>query len=830
MIRLFPPRWGRLTSGKPPGPAAPRNFRTLFILATAFLLVAALYTSILIVKRQQTLYEVSRYNSSWSLSQASVELARLESVVAESMVPNSGVGPEQVQLWLEIVENRVRLLDSGEVADFLRSAPPEAKIAADFRQTIEAVKPLVATLKQPGHALLLLKRLNRLNPKMVHMSSAAYRRSGDLAASDLTQLSHLHWIFSGVLLALFVCSLGLIVMLSWHNRLLSDAHEEVNGLVKDLTSTSKELSDANQRAHQAMEEVQLQNQILKARDLELHTQNARFDAALNNMSQALCMVDANQRLIVCNIRFLELFGLSTGVVQAGRRVADVFRAMSATSRYDPQLIEAIRIEQQSLVFAHKPGRFLQEIENGPALAVSHQPMTGGGWVATYEDVTERRHAEARIRFMAHHDALTSLPNRVLFHDRMEEMLRAPLRRGERLAILCLDLDYFKNVNDALGHPVGDALLEAVAGRLRECVRQEDLVARIGGDEFAILQVSADQPNQAELLAERIVQTLCQPFDIDGQRAIVGVSIGIAVATDRNTSADMLLKNADMALYRAKADGRSRYRFFEAEMDAQMQARRAIELDLREAMNRSELQVWYQPIFDLVDNQVSGFEALLRWNHRELGMIPPVQFIALAEELGLIVPIGEWVLQQAAEDAATWPDDLKVAVNLSPVQFRNDRLVQAVESALARSGLAANRLELEITESALLQDNDTVLATLHKLRTLGLRTVLDDFGTGYSSLSYLRSFPFDKLKIDQSFVREMETRPDCRAIVNSMADLAAQLGITTTAEGVETAEQLNQVRQAGCGEAQGYYFDGPRPASELGMWYTTDRTRLLTAAA
>ena len=494
-----------------------------------------------------------------------------------------------------------------------------------------------------------------------------------------------------------------------------------------------------------------------------------------------------------------------------------------------ELIEAIQVEQQSLISAHKPGSFMREIQDGPALAVSHQPMTGGGWVATYEDVTERHHAEARIRFMAHHDALTNLPNRVLFRIRMEELLRAPDRQDARLAILCLDLDYFKNVNDTLGHPVGDALLEAVADRLHNCMREGDIVARIGGDEFAILVPLSDHGDRAERLAQRIVQTLSEPFDLDGQRAVIGVSIGIALATERDISADVLLKNADMALYRAKGDGRGGYRFFEAEMDAQMQARRAIELDLREAMSRQELEVWYQPIFDLAANRVSGFEALLRWHHPEHGMIPPIQFIPLAEELGLIVPIGEWVLRQACQDAVTWPDELKVAVNLSPVQFRNNQLVETVQQALAQTGLAPSRLELEITETALLQDNETVLTTLHRLRNLGLRIVLDDFGTGYSSLSYLRSFPFDKLKIDQSFVRDMATRPDCVAIVNSVASLALQLGITTTAEGVETPEQLDQVRRAGCTEAQGYYFDYPRPAAVLKYWYEIGTDELLTAA-
>ena len=821
--------WRRSTPGIPMSVAGPRSFRLLFVIATGFLMLAAAYITVLIVDRQRSLYAVSRYNASWLLSQAALEVARLAATVGASTIPDSGIGREDVQLWLDIVGNRVQLLDGGEVREFIQSSPDLQAIARDFRDSYAVTETLVDTLDQPGHARLLMDKLAELNPKLTRLASAAYSRSGELAAADLAQLNYLHWIFSGVLLALIACSLGLIVVLSWHNRLLSRAHREVNDLVRDLKGTTRELSEANQRAHQAMAEVQLQNQILQARDRELHIQNSRFDAALNNMSQALCMIDANKRLIVCNVRFLELFSLSPGVMQPNAHVADVFHAISAAGRYNRELIEAIEVEQQSLISAHKPGSFMREIQGGAALAVSHQPMTGGGWVATYEDVTERHHAEARIRFMAHHDALTNLPNRVLFRIRMEELLRASDRQDARLAILCLDLDYFKNVNDTLGHPVGDALLEAVADRLHNCMREGDIVARIGGDEFAILVPLSDHGDRAERLAQRIVQTLSEPFDLDGQRAVIGVSIGIALATERDISADVLLKNADMALYRAKGDGRGGYRFFEAEMDAQMQARRAIELDLREAMSRQELEVWYQPIFDLTANRVSGFEALLRWHHPQHGMIPPIQFIPLAEELGLIVPIGEWVLRQACQDAVTWPGELKVAVNLSPVQFRNNRLVEALQEVLARTGLASNRLELEITETALLQDNETVLTTLHRLRDLGLRIVLDDFGTGYSSLSYLRSFPFDKLKIDQSFVRDMATRPDCLAIVNSVASLALQLGITTTAEGVETPEQLDQVRRAGCTEAQGYYFDYPRPAAALKYRYAVETDELMTAA-
>jgi diguanylate cyclase (GGDEF)-like protein len=532
---------------------------------------------------------------------------------------------------------------------------------------------------------------------------------------------------------------------------------------------------------------------------------------------------------VCNVRFLELFGLSPGVAKAGVLAADLFRAAGSGGRYDAALVEGIWLEQQTLAAERRRGAFFEEGEAGRAVAVSHQPMAAGGWVATYEDITERRRAEARISFMAHHDALTSLPNRVLFRDRMDEALRNLRDRHEGLALLCLDLDHFKHVNDTLGHPAGDALLEAVGRRLRSCARDTDVVARLGGDEFAVLQLAGGRVREAEALARRIIDAVGAPYDLGGHRVLVGVSVGIAIAAAPGTSADLLLRNADMALYRAKADGRGTHRSFEAEMDAEFQDRLAVERDLREALERRQLEVFYQPLFDLGADRVSGFEALVRWRHPERGLIPPAQFVPIAEELGLIVPIGEWVLRQACADAATWPGHLKVAVNLSPVQFRSGGIVQVVGDALKSSRLAPDRLELEITESTLLQDNRTTVAMLHHLRDLGVRTALDDFGTGYSSLSYLRSFPFDKIKIDQSFVREMERRPDCLAIVNSVADLARRLGMTTTAEGVETPDQLRQVRGAGCAEAQGYHFGHPRPAAEVLEWLAAAGGELLAAA-
>jgi diguanylate cyclase (GGDEF)-like protein/PAS domain S-box-containing protein len=430
------------------------------------------------------------------------------------------------------------------------------------------------------------------------------------------------------------------------------------------------------------------------------------------------------------------------------------------------------------------------------------------------DVTERKQAEARIAYLAQHDALTGLPNRVLFHERLKDALDSVRRAGRPLAVHCIDLDHFKSVNDTLGHPVGDQLLRAVAERLKQNLGEACLVARLGGDEFAVIQADISHPNEASDLAAKLITAVSSHYDIQGHEVIIGASIGIALAPGDGDDCDALLRNADMALYRAKADGRGTAHFFEPEMDRCIQARRVLELDLRKAYANGEFELYYQPLITLRENRISGFEALLRWRHPKRGMVPPGEFIPLAEEIGLIGPLGEWVLRQACSEAARWPDDLHVAVNLSPVQFRSRSVVQAVLTALAYSRLAPQRLELEITESVLLADTEANLATLHKLREIGVRISMDDFGTGYSSLSYLRSFPFDKIKIDRSFVSDLAQRPDCMAIIHAVVGLGQSLGISTTAEGVETQEQLDRLRAEGCTEAQGFLFSPPRPAAEI----------------
>jgi diguanylate cyclase (GGDEF)-like protein len=465
------------------------------------------------------------------------------------------------------------------------------------------------------------------------------------------------------------------------------------------------------------------------------------------------------------------------------------------------------------IHAREASAFTQELMDGRIVAVSQKPMQDGGWVAVHEDITERRRAEAKIAHLARHDMLTNLPNRVLFREHLEDAFDR-IQPGHGFAVHCLDLDHFKTVNDTLGHPIGDELLKLVAARLIEAVAKTDFIARIGGDEFAVVQTKVSRPEQCSQLAARIVELISKPYDIDGRHIVIGTSIGIAIAPNDGANPDLLLKNADMALYLAKADGRGTHRFFEREMDKRLQTRRALEIDLRKAIANGELEVYYQPILYLQTGKVSGFEALLRWNHPERGMIPPLDFIPLAEETGLILPIGEWVLRTACAHAAKWPQAIGVAVNLSAMQFKGRNLVQLILNALASSGLPASRLELEITESVLLQDETHVLGLLHQLRDIGVRISMDDFGTGYSSLAYLRNFPFDKIKIDRSFVRDMLVRKDCQAIVRAVVGLARSLGITTIIEGIETKEQLAGAKADGCDEGQGYLFAKPMPEPKL----------------
>lgn len=551
---------------------------------------------------------------------------------------------------------------------------------------------------------------------------------------------------------------------------------------------------------------------LRQRKQQIQTQNRLFDAALSNMSQALLMFDSAGRLVIANRRYSEMYGLSADSTMAGCTIHELLQRRQASGTFSGDIDEYARALQTAIA----NGRTLSsavELPDGRTIVVLNRPMADGGWVATHEDITERRRAELQIGHMVRHDALTDLPNRLLLRERLEQALTGRHAR-KSVAVFYLDLDRFKHVNDTFGHPIGDALLKLVAQRLRGCVREMDTVSRLSGDEFAIVQAPVDRPAEVTALARRISEVMDAPFDLSGHQVSVGTSIGISLSPNDGTDPEQLLKNADLALYRAKADGCGTFRFFEPAMDAAMNARRQLELDVRDALVKNELELHYQPIVNLERNEVVGFEALIRWHHPKRGTVAPAEFIPIAEETGLIVPIGDWILRQACHDAAIWPDNISIAVNLSAVQFKSPKLVDTVFSALAASRLAPRRLELEITESVLLQNNELTLSILNQLRSLGVRIAMDDFGTGYSSLSNLQSFPFDKIKIDKSFVANLAESQSSNAILRAIASLGRSLEMVTTAEGVETPDQLAKVRAEGCTEMQGYLFSPPKTAREV----------------
>jgi diguanylate cyclase (GGDEF)-like protein len=570
-----------------------------------------------------------------------------------------------------------------------------------------------------------------------------------------------------------------------------------------------------------------QNKRLRDQEKALKAQNLILDTALKTMSQGLAMFDAEQKVVTCNARYAEMYGLTMDQVKPGTRLQEIIQLRVANGLYAERKPEEYTNAYIPPVL--EPSNTIHELSDGRSIAVARRPMPGGGWVTTHEDITEQRRREARIAYMAHHDALTDLPNRVLMNEKLELTL-ARMQPGEIAACHLLDLDDFKTINDTLGHPAGDKLLRMIADRLRTVVRSTDTIARMGGDEFAILQCGVTQPAAATELAQRIIEVVSEPRDIDGHQVVIGTSIGIAMGPLDGTTPDQLIRNADLALYRAKGEGRGTYSFFEPEMDGLMQARRAMETDLRKAHLAGEFELLYQPVVNLATDEISGLEALIRWRHPDKGLIPPSDFITLAEEMGLIEPISEWVLKQACTRAAHWPPELKIAVNLSPAQFRRPGLVETVVEALNASGLPADRLELEITESSLLQNSEATLGMLYQLRELGVRIAMDDFGTGYSSLSYLQSFPFDKIKIDRSFVKDITDGIGSLNIVRAVTAMARGLGMTTTAEGVETPEQLEMIRAEGCTEMQGYLFSRPIPAREVDELLETHRQRKARNAA
>jgi len=675
---------------------------------------------------------------------------------------------------------------------------------------------------------------------------------------------------------------------------------------------------------------------------QLSAEKQRLDTAINNMSQGLLMFDASERLIVCNRRYIEMYGLSADVIKPGCSFREAIEHRQATGSFSGDLEKYCR---DTLRATEREHVLVVKTTDGRSIQITNRPVAGDGWVATHEDITERRSLEQerdrdraflnriidhiptqitvksvqdrryvlansvaeaqfgkarneiiggtahdvfesgladritaadeaalnspdghflddvdwdlgagtrfitarrivirdrsdepqylinlvdditerkqssdRMAHLAHYDALTDLPNRALFHEQLEQEIKR-INRGEQFAVLYIDIDEFKGINDSLGHAVGDELLKGVAQRLSRCVRETDFVARLGGDEFAVVQTAIHSSDDVTELVNRIYDEIREPYECLGHQISTDASIGIALAPRDGTNLEQLLKNADLAMYGAKADGRRTYRFFEPEMDARIKKRRRLELDLRRIIADGEFceggfEVHYQPLVSLHDDRVTGCEALLRWRHPERGMISPAEFIPVAEETGMIAELGEWVLASACAEAATWPEHIKIAVNVSPVQFRNHGLPLKVASTLASSGLSPHRLELEVTEAVLIRDDEIALAILHQLRAIGVRIALDDFGTGYSSLSYLQRFPFDKIKIDRCFVNDIVDSDGSAPIVQAVVNIATARRMTTTAEGVETAPQREALRALGCTEMQGYLFSAARPAEAI----------------
>lgn len=763
--------------------------RTLAAVICIFMLAAA-YISVVMYQRQSALQSISRYNASWTVSQALVEFLHLENSIAAYAVLRGGQEFADVQLRLDIMFSRLDTFEAGTAADFENRSlrrfvtrdPQNETIISSLRAKLEAVDELLGRQGAAMDVGMALKILAPLNAELTALASRAAAYGAELTANDREELDRLHFLFSALAYGLILCGVVLIVLLSRQNKLLGAAHDSLQATTGELTQTHRRLADQNQR----------------------------FDAALNNMSQALCNCDAEGRLVVFNEQFARLMGVPSKELQ-DVRLQDMIAQLHAS--HVPTAMEPLYQRQAEHIRDRTKGKFELDLADGRSFAVAHEPLSGGGWLATYADVTERRRTHAEILHMAHHDALTGLSNRLLFRTKLADRFTSSVS-VQSCDLLLLDLDGFKEVNDTVGHDVGDQLLKEVAARLCSCVLDPGSVSRLGGDEFAVLMAQGSTLEEALDTAEKILSCLSQPYHFGGNEIEVSASIGIAARSGPDGSPEELLKHADLAMYQAKAAGKGRIMCFSSEMEEQLSARKSLEADLREALPRGELEVYYQSLHDTQSLQVVGFEALLRWKRGGHTEISPADFIPVAEMTGMIDGIGDWVMRQACHEALNWPSHVTVAVNLSPVQFRSGKLVTNVIRALSDSGLPPHRLELEITESVLLEASAATLSTLNQLKQLGLRIALDDFGTGYSSLSYLSTFSFDKIKIDRSFVQTMSTREDAAAVVEMVVQLSNRLGIGTTAEGVETEAQLVRLQQIGCTQVQGYLLATPQPAKQL----------------
>lgn len=690
--------------------------------------------------------------------------------------------------------------------------------------------PAAGVLKAPGFALLLLLvgvRALRFHPRPVVVAgiaavagwsvvvcSVVLTDGWDAVTTDYNSYLSSFQIFLPAEAERLAALVALVVVLAagayGARRVLgraahmADYGEALDAARKHLEESSR----ARARAESAIAALDL-------REAELSEQNRLFNAALSNMPQGLCMFDQDERLLVCNHRYIEMYGLSKDLSRRGTPFDKIIESRIKKGLFEGKDAEAYLEERIDAVRQTVRHTKVHELRDGRIIAITHEPLEGGGWVATHDDVTYLHRIEARLSYLARHDALTDLPNRSQLRERLDELLAADARARGHIIVLVFEIDRFKEINDTFGPSIGDALLQNVAQRLRRRLDGADMIARVGGDEFIVLQIAEKPVVEADALAKRVQAVLGTSFDIDDQSISITVSVGVAVAPVDGDVSDELMKNADLALERAKRDGPGNARFFERGMDERMRARRKLEHDMHIGLREQQFELYYQPQLDLERDEIVAFEALMRWNHPDHGIIAPGEFVALAEENGFIVQLGDWALRRACEEASRWPRGIRVAVNLSVAQFRSGHVRQSVISALGAAELSPSRLEIEITESVLMDDVDDVAGVLQKLQDMGVGIALDDFGTGFSSLSYLTRMRFDKIKIDKHFIHELQGEPSSAlAVLRSVVALSKSLGIAALAEGIETAEQLERVRAEGCTEAQGFYVGRPMSASQV----------------
>ncbi|MFO1024452.1 MAG: EAL domain-containing protein [Acetobacteraceae bacterium] len=722
------------------------------------------------------------------------------------------------------VVSRLALLEQRMTGGLAASAPrwaPSAELAAELRQDVanleamsrnalSAVAAPVQRTNDPLAAEAYLAGVTVMEPAVLRWKTQVR----EATAADLRTMAKQGVVTEELFTVLTLAGglVGLLAFLIGRGMLarLKRLTSAMLSLAKgDMATAVPFLAEKDEIGLMAAALAVFRDNARRVKDSEVN-----MGIALENMVEAILLFSPDDRCVLSNRKAVEMLGLPRAHC-GGLSHVEMFQRLSAAQHWPVEATQSVAERVADIWHRHTADMFDVELPDGRSYAISAAVLPNQHLLLSIEDTSERRASAARIFHLAHHDMLTELPNRALFQSRLGAAVEDALSDGNLgVALLLCDLDHFKGVNDTYGHPAGDELLRQAAHRMRETVRKTDVVARLGGDEFAILHLTGAGANEAPSVAERIVAVLSQPFDIHGNRLSIGVSIGIACAPGDASTLTDLTKRADLALYAAKQAGRNQFVVYDAHLGETLEDRRSLAADLRRALDCNGLHVHYQPQVDLQTREIIGFEALARWTHSERGEIPPGTFIPIAEECGLIVRLGEWVLRTACHDAMVWGGETTVAVNVSTQQLREDGFVSTVHAATADTGLPARRLELEITESAMLDDSPRMMAVLNALHALGVRIALDDFGTGYSALSYLEKFPFDKIKIDRSFIRKLTSSGESGMIVRAVAGLGSNLGITTIAEGIEAEEQARLVLEAACQEGQGYLFGRPIPAADI----------------